>query len=1001
MANKGGLAAAGLVVAALLGAALWWALGEGGGADAPDTGGGAEPTAAQPAEEKAAEPRRRAGAGRPWVALGAGSVVGVVHEYGTERPLAGLEVSLTAGAPGPDRTLTATTRADGSFLFDDVPNFDDWMLRVAAQKPLADVELAGVGVVENQQTSLGVVYVSPGFSVPGIVVDERGAPIAGAEVRALRSRTGGSQMDILRLIRDLPTETPAVDKATSGDDGRFRLTKTPPGTYDVKIVARGRQVGVEKGVIVTPDAERRELRFVLGKGFEVAGRVLRKGPGPVEGIGVVAFRQPRGEGDFVVVDRVFATTDKDGAYRLDGLGGGQYIVAATPAGEPFAIVDDVQVPTRAAVDIVLEGDSYLEGRVTGAAGKPVDGAQVYVAKFDRNPVVGTARTDADGRYSIRGLKSGTFEMFLVQAEGYGTWPQDLMAMLMGGGGGNALTLEPGRNVKDVALAAGGVVRGVVRVQGTEEPISGVRVELFSPLAMFGGGRMTTTDAEGKFELTSVSIGETVVLATKDGWFQPGVNSMSLGMMLAGSRRSKPGPDTGRGPKVSITDPGQTVERVLELARGSTVVGQVVTPAGEPVAGARVDLVAEERGGGMMSALSSMFSTGEARLTDAEGRFEMPGPAPGQKVHVRARAQGWLDGRGDDFSAKPGERAEGHVVRLLQGATIEGRVTDGEGRALEGALVRWIAKPEQDWGVQWQLRNADPVVTDAEGRYRAANVATGPIVVHFTHERSLPFTRSDLVAEEGKPLAIDARLEAGRAISGKVLGPSGTPVAGARVTLTPKDDDSSVERDPYADTPDATTDAQGAFRVEGLYSSRYRVQAESKGHAPSEAADVAGGESVTLRLQPALRVAGHVRVQGTPTANVRVQLMRAADTSEVGGTVRSDRTEVGEARTDAQGRFQIDDVPGGTYELDVGPGWGDRRANIVAKTVKDVIAGTENLIVEADAGMVIAGTVQLESGDPAPAGWVNCWQVAADGGNVENRSTGWAQLDGGAFEIVGR
>src|SRR5258705_11675278 len=128
-----------------------------------------------------------------------------------------------------------------------------------------------------------------------------------------------------------------------------------------------------------------------------------------------------------------------------------------------------------------------------------------------NPTVGVAKTGADGRYSIHGLKSGPVEIFLVQAEGYGNYPDDAVSGLFNGRA-SELTLVPGRNEKNVSLGKGGIVRGAVKEKGVDAPLAGVRVELTTPLALLGGKRGATTDAQGRFEITSVPNGSAVLIA---------------------------------------------------------------------------------------------------------------------------------------------------------------------------------------------------------------------------------------------------------------------------------------------------------------------------------------------------------------------------------------------------------------------------------------------------------------------------------------------------------
>jgi len=953
------------------------------------------------ATKKRAKPDARA----KWERVGPGTVVGVVREYGSEKALDGVEVTLEAGLPGPNELLRAKTGADGGFAFEKVTNFDAWTLRVKAPAPLADTEMAGVVVVENRQTSLGVVYLAPAFGVPGVVVDEKDAPVAGAIVRAVRARPVGSTIDLLRLIRELPSRPVAVDTATSGEDGKFELKKVPPGTYDFTVEKGGFQIKVENGVVITPEAKGRTLKFVVQRGFALSGTVTRAGGEPVAGVAVVAFHEPQEPTQFNALDKNFATTDGKGAFHFDGLGTGRYVVAAAPDGEPLVAERNIAMPTQKPVEIVLAGDCSLEGKVTAEGDTPVAGAQVYVMidiESGRNPTVGNVKTGADGRYEIRGLRSGAVQVFLVQSEGYGNYPDDPVSGLFSGRD-SELKLVPGKNVKDVSLAKGGVVRGVVKEKGGDVPIAGVRVELTTPLALLGGKRGATTDADGKFEITSVPKGSAILMATKDGWYQPGISPQSV-MMILGARIQGGGAtrDSGKGATIVVAEPGQTIERTLELARGSSISGVVTTPDGAVLAGARVSLVMEESGNWMARMFGGLFPTPEPRLTDAQGRYDLPGPPPAQKARVVARAGGYLDGKSDAFACGVGEAKSGVDVKLRQGATLVGKVHDDEGRPIDGALVRWIAVGENadEWSIHWRLRSATPTVTDAKGEFRIANVETGKLAVEARSPRYLAWSSNEVNGEEGKPTPIDATLKLGAAISGGVVTFDGRPKAGATIDCASVDQDGDEVEFIDAGPGRSTSDAAGAFRVEGLHPGKYRLTASVAGAAPSAPQTVeAGGPAVTLQLAEAFSITGAVRAKsGGDVADVTVTLLKRMTFVDLDSGASSERDRhVASTRTDAAGAFTLKDVAAGSYDVMVGVGWGPPpRPNIVQTTVKNVQAGRQGLVVEVESGMTITGTVYGEDGEPAVDGW-------ALGRSVDRSpsvNSDWVQTTGGRLEITG-
>jgi protocatechuate 3,4-dioxygenase beta subunit len=990
--NPRRLAVGAIVLVLALSAVGWWLLRPSAREDA--TGPVRPPVArtGEPKEEAAPGPSK---SGRAWTLRGTGAVEGILKEYGTERPLGGVKVLLSAGVPGPGKAHEATTLEDGSFLFPKAENFDAWTFTAKTAAPLAELEVAGIEVVESQVTDLGILYATPGFSVPGIVVDEAGAPIPGALVRAVRLRPVGVRSDFLRVIRELPRPLSSVDSATTGPDGRFALKKVPPGSYDLEVSAKGWRTSLEKGVIVHPEAAANEIRIVLAKGHVLKGRVVRATEGPIEGLRIVAFPDVNDERAFLEsFVKCLATTDEKGEFTLEGLGAGSWIVGVEVAAEPYHFAVGVDVPREGTLEILIEGDAWLEGTVKDAAeGTPIAGAQVYVVNTRTGtPSAGVATTDAQGRYSIRSLKSGPVMIFMVQAEGYSTWPDDFMSMLRTGS--SDLNLKPGRNERDVALGRGGIVRGLVREQGTQVPLEGVRVSVTGLASLFGGSRSGTSDAAGKFEITSVPLGGGVLVASKDGWVQPaltpqGMVGMAMRAIAGGTAGAQ---DTGEGLAIIISKPGDVVERTIEMAKGTMLRGVVQNPRGEPVSGARVSVEFSTTAGGFMREVVSFIPMAEARLTGGDGTFELAAPVPGQKVVVKAKAQGWLDGRSDPLQVKSGEPVEGVVVRLREGATLQGKVTSSGGKPVDGALVRYVKEEDgNDWGRQWRLQSATPHRTDEAGAFRIVNVEPGRLTVQVSHPSFTSASKSGIEAAEGKAAEVSAELGAALGLSGKVVAPDGKPVAGARIAIEHQGD--SPENDPFWSPPEnVTTAVDGTFSAGGLVAGKYQVRASADGWADSEPQVVdAGTAGIAMRLAAAFSISGTVRSrQGAVLANVRVRARREGGDEEWDGS----------GNTNREGRFEIRDLPAGTYEVLVEAGWGagPSKPNLVPARVKGVNAGTQDLLVEVEEGLRITGTVLRADGTPVPEGWVSA-NVIAKAGETPARGVN-APLIEGKFELTG-
>ena len=154
-----------------------------------------------------------------------------------------------------------------------------------------------------------------------------------------------------------------------------------------------------------------------------------------------------------------------------------------------------------------------------------------------------------------------------------------------------------------------VIKGYVMAVGTGTPVRRAQVRAAS---MEGGGGVTTTDAEGRFEIRDLPAGRYNVSVNKAGYV----------MAFFGQRRpNEPGTP------LDLAD-GQTAEKVsIQLARGAVITGRIVDDNGEPIAGTQVAAMRQQ----MVSGTRRMVpggSEGSTDRTDDQGGFRLYGLAPG-------------------------------------------------------------------------------------------------------------------------------------------------------------------------------------------------------------------------------------------------------------------------------------------------------------------------------------------------------------------------------------
>jgi hypothetical protein len=276
-----------------------------------------------------------------------------------------------------------------------------------------------------------LVTVGPGEERTGIVVRAEPPRPRTSVTIAVTSSTGeppGSVQMILRRAGDL---RPLYTSSRENGDGTYVLTDIAAGRY--QIVARGNSGWGGTEVVV--DGEHPvNAAIVLSAGVKVRGMV---------GVAQGAPRPPETSLMLSPVDSTSLMDDgntalgnvtADGSFTLSRVPPGRYVLRPTyPPSVGWRIesamwrdVDVADVPITIAYEDVdgiavtlTPRSPMLTGRVTDAAGTPLNGLDVVLFPIDpalrlRNSRrVATARTSVAGDYEIRGLPPGDYGVALV------------------------------------------------------------------------------------------------------------------------------------------------------------------------------------------------------------------------------------------------------------------------------------------------------------------------------------------------------------------------------------------------------------------------------------------------------------------------------------------------------------------------------------------------------------------------------------------------------------
>jgi hypothetical protein len=783
----------------------------------------------------------------------------VVDDEG--RAVAGADVRIDEHAPeaairyggNPEGLAVRTTsRANGTFRIDVLP-------RRAHVVKVTRAGYAPASLVAEKLPPAAIksglrIVLSRGQSAAGRVVEkETSEPIAGAELRLVLS----SRAAIPQWARGGEDEPEGAEfAAVSNADGSYRFEHLPPGKFELSVRAEGYAPQRVPGLAV---AEGRAATFgvlSLERGAIVEGEVVDRDEQPLAGATV--FVHPpagagvRGEAALRYAAEAEETREgvsgNDGRFSVRGLTPGATAdVTVRREGFVTQTLPRVELPPSAPLRIVLEPSARVSGRVVDDRGEAIPGAVVTVRAPDAALPVGLegrlVETDAAGAFVLHDLAAGRVAISAI-ARGY------LSA--------DPLLLDLGvrTNVQDVELTLrrGATVEGLV-LTPSGQPATAARVTLrgtLTPERMLEReiAGFARTDGEGRYRLEGIGAGPQTLAASQEG-YQSAIRDM-------------------------VVQPGQN-QLDFRLAEGLSVGGRVTDSGGAPVAGAGVSL--------MTSGPGAMRN----EMSAADGTFRFPGVEPGRFV-VSAQKQGYSTARQElQLADRAVEDLE--LQLRLGGGAITGQISGLTPRDLPNLQVTASKRP---YAGMDGLRDGH---ADERFAYRIEGVFPGDWSVTARLPDGRQAQRSVTIAEGQGDVQVDLEFARGVTLSGRVLR-AGTPVADAMLQASGAAGTSSGS---------ATTDANGAFHIEGLQPDTHKVTVTVPQSGLRHERMVALTSDQTIEIElPTARVSGHAidAATGAPLAGVVV-------TAEAEGTAGGFPPR---ATTDATGAFTLQGLGRGQFRL---------------------------------------------------------------------------------------
>jgi len=329
-----------------------------------------------------------------------GSIEGVVLAVDSMLPVPGAVIFSSTGA----HKQGAVSDERGRFRLARVPPGTTQLRASASGSTTLNPQTVDLGVGETRGEI--ELFLEAAYDIRGRVVDSSGQAVQGADV----------ELSDMSGLFEHPARVPTDER------GRFVIEGVAPGTHSLGASHREHPLALSLNAATIVDRDLDGVVITFSEAVNLVGKVVPATPSTVyvanTGGLLGSASSIFGNLEGLINNSMSPTRVRpDGSFELPPLPVGRYqVLALADDGRRGSVVTSTS-NEDVALEIFLEDTVTLAGVIRTAGGDEVPGLLVTITSQEHLPAqtVG-GRTDSNGRYTLRGLSPGKYEVSLKDSE---------------------------------------------------------------------------------------------------------------------------------------------------------------------------------------------------------------------------------------------------------------------------------------------------------------------------------------------------------------------------------------------------------------------------------------------------------------------------------------------------------------------------------------------------------------------------------------------------------